>query len=126
MPPQFKNMDELNAYLSSLEQKVQNLEEQNKKLQNYLLTMGSDAQKLLPKSSLLSQNFLQRAFAIWGHNFVAQLIISIPIVCIYLFLLYTVLRNSLSLIPQSIFSIPTYAFPTSIPFSTTPFFFPTP
>lgn len=33
----------------------------------------------IPRTSLLSDSFLKRAFTIWGHNFVAGLIIAIPI-----------------------------------------------
>jgi len=33
----------------------------------------------IPQTSLLSESFLKRAFTIWGHNFVAGIIIAIPI-----------------------------------------------
>lgn len=33
----------------------------------------------LPRTSLLSSNFLARAFTIFGHQLVAQLIIAVPI-----------------------------------------------
>ena len=36
----------------------------------------------LPKTKVIAQGFLARAFAIWGHYFVAQLIISLIIVAI--------------------------------------------
>ena len=32
----------------------------------------------LPRTSLLNENFLTRAFTVWGHNFVAGIIIAIP------------------------------------------------
>jgi hypothetical protein len=32
----------------------------------------------LPNTAIISPNFLSRAFAVWGHLFVAQLIITIP------------------------------------------------
>ena len=41
----------------------------------------------VPKSWVMSPNFLERAFAIWGHYFVAQLIIAIPIYCFIYILL---------------------------------------
>ena len=42
----------------------------------------------LPDTALLSDKFLQRAFAVLGHNFVASLLISIPFyVLIFLFAL---------------------------------------
>lgn len=33
----------------------------------------------LPKSALLNKNFLARAAAVWGHNFVIGLLIAVPI-----------------------------------------------
>jgi len=36
----------------------------------------------LPNTAIISPSFLSRAFAVWGHLFVAQLIITIPIYCI--------------------------------------------
>lgn len=33
----------------------------------------------MPKTMVISDSFLKRAFAIWGHNFVGALIIFIPI-----------------------------------------------
>jgi len=35
-------------------------------------------ERLLQKSNLYNESFLTRAFAIWGHNFVASLIIVLP------------------------------------------------
>ncbi len=40
----------------------------------------------LPNSWLFSENFLKRAFAIWGHYFVANLIIGFPFVILGIFL----------------------------------------
>lgn len=99
MAPQFRNLTELTEYLGTLEGKVQTLEAENQKLRDYLATMGADAQKLLPKTSLLSTSFIQRAFAVWGHYFVAQLIISIPIICIYFLVIYAFIQNNLKLLP---------------------------
>lgn len=36
----------------------------------------------IPNIKILSPNFLTRAFAIWGHNFVASLLIGIAISCV--------------------------------------------
>lgn len=36
----------------------------------------------MPNLKMLSPNFLTRAFAIWGHNFVASLLIGIAISCV--------------------------------------------
>jgi hypothetical protein len=36
----------------------------------------------IPNSSIISPKFLSRAFTVWGHMIVAQLIVTIPIYCI--------------------------------------------
>lgn len=41
----------------------------------------------IPNSSILSDNFLARAFSIWGHYFVAQLIIGLVIGVFYLIII---------------------------------------
>jgi hypothetical protein len=99
MPPQFKNLSELNEYLGELEGKVQALEGENKKLRDYLANLGADAQKLLPKTNLFSPSFIQRAFAVWGHYFVAQLMITVPLLCIYFIVIFAFLQNNLKLLP---------------------------
>ncbi len=40
----------------------------------------------LPNIKLIAPNFLTRAFAVWGHNFVASLLISIGFSCIFVIL----------------------------------------
>jgi hypothetical protein len=40
----------------------------------------------LPNIKLISPNFLARAFAVWGHFFVANLLISIAISCLFVIL----------------------------------------
>ncbi len=35
-----------------------------------------------PNIKMLSPNFLTRAFAVWGHNFVASLLIGIVVSCV--------------------------------------------
>ncbi|PKN88614.1 MAG: hypothetical protein CVU45_07780 [Chloroflexi bacterium HGW-Chloroflexi-7] len=35
-----------------------------------------------PNIKMLSPNFLTRAFAVWGHNFVASLLIGIALSCV--------------------------------------------
>jgi hypothetical protein len=106
MSPHFGNMNELTAYLEALENRVlslerekQALQDQKETLNHYIQELGGDAQKLLPKTSLLAPNFLQRAFAVWGHYFVAQMIISIPLACIYFIIVYLLLQQGVSIIP---------------------------
>jgi hypothetical protein len=93
MPPQFNNMNELIGYLGALEDRVKTLESQNESLKQYLTGLEGDAKKALPKTGLLSTSFFYRAFTVWGHYFVAQFIISIPIACIYFVFLYKLLRQ---------------------------------
>ena len=40
---------------------------------------SQDLATKLPNTALISPSFMSRAFAVWGHYFVAQLIIAIPI-----------------------------------------------
>jgi len=40
----------------------------------------------VPNIKLLSPNFLARAFAVWGHFFVANFLISIAISCLFVIL----------------------------------------
>lgn len=104
MSPQFNNMNELYTYLESLENRIHTLENENLALQGqkeslnrYIKELGGDAQKMLPKTSLLAPNFLQRAFAVWGHYFVAQLIISIPLTCISAIVTYLLMKQGIYL-----------------------------
>jgi len=32
----------------------------------------------MPRTNVISETFLKRAFAVWGHSFVASLIIAVP------------------------------------------------
>lgn len=41
----------------------------------------------LPETWLLSPNLLKRAFGVYGHNWLASLLISIPFICLYLMLM---------------------------------------
>ncbi|HSQ27009.1 MAG TPA: hypothetical protein VLM80_07775 [Anaerolineales bacterium] len=53
----------------------------------------------LPQTNLISPNFLTRAFAVWGHYFVSNLILGIIFGCIGMAIgaiLFTVLGLSLS------------------------------
>ena len=62
--------------ISNLVARVQQLEQQ------VLLEPGKD----ISKSGLTSKNFLTRAFSVWGHFFVANLLIGIGISCLFVVL----------------------------------------
>jgi hypothetical protein len=92
MSPQFRNIDELVAYLGTLENRIQLLEEENKKLlakpASKAIVDGKTVAKYvsrsLPQSNILSPSFLKRAFAVWGHFFVANLIIGVIVGVAYM------------------------------------------
>lgn len=58
--PKFKNTEELEQYLEQLERKVDRIYGEEK----------------LPRSSLFSDNFIERSFAVWAHYLVANLVIT--------------------------------------------------
>ncbi len=95
MIQQFRNMEELTTYLTTLEGRVNALETENKRLLVDLAdrdrrTGGSS----LPRTNLVSPNFLTRAFAVWGHFFVVNLMISAVVTIIYLCLVFALLGPS--------------------------------
>ena len=71
----------------------------NETLDNYIKNLSGDASKMLPKTGLISPSFIQCAFMVWGHYFAAQLIISVPIVCIYLIIVIVMVQQGISNIP---------------------------
>ena len=82
MSPQFNNMNELTSYLDSMEKKVRTLESQNDFLKQSLGRLEEEANKMLPRTGLLSRIYFRRAFAVWGHYFVANFIIGLIIIII--------------------------------------------
>jgi hypothetical protein len=102
MSPSFRNLDELKDYLAQLENRVKALETENSSLKNALrrlrqngeMTFKSKADRL-PDTALLSDSFIWRALAVWGHYFVAQIIIGIPFFLCYLILMITVLSENI-------------------------------
>jgi hypothetical protein len=111
MLQKFKSLDELVQYLATLEERVQYLEEENHRLRSLpvpapapqgLSTTSVDERTIakmvasfLPLTNIVHPSFLKRAFAIWGHFFVANFIISIPFTILYFCLLTLALRGSL-------------------------------
>jgi hypothetical protein len=65
---------ELYDKIHALESQVNALEKQVRQQDSLIQTFKSAAAGL-PLTNLLSHNFLIRAFAVWGHYFVAQLVI---------------------------------------------------
>lgn len=101
----FTSISQLTVYLTGLEARLDKLEYENESLrddinrakqENLELRQSmpqpqmdideKDARKLLralPETGLLSRSFITRAFTVWGHYFVAQLIISLGIFAVY-------------------------------------------
>ncbi len=106
MLQQFKSMNELVEYLGRLEERLKCLEEENHKLRAAPSdrnnvdenTIARYVARLLPQTNILHPNFLKRAFAVWGHFFVANLIIGITFgiiyACLMTILFSSLLRNS--------------------------------
>lgn len=105
MVQQFKNMNELVEYLGTMEQRIKFLEAENHRLLSAPVpastnsvdekTIAKYVATFLPLTDLVHPSFLRRAFAVWGHYFVAQLIISIPLMVIYFCLLASIFNRSL-------------------------------
>jgi len=54
------------------------------RLQQLEMQAAANRQSAVPQNlKMLSPNFLTRAFAIWGHNFVASLLIGIAVSCLF-------------------------------------------
>jgi hypothetical protein len=86
--------DSWREYVTALENRLQQLEARLQEFETKLPEQPDALEALpegLPDTQLLSTNFLRRAFAIWGHMIVAQLIITVPFYC--LFFLMGILSN---------------------------------
>jgi hypothetical protein len=107
MLQQFKNINDLADYLGNLEERLKNLESENEKLQAIASpreivneeTIERVVLDYLPDTNLIDPSFLKRAFAVWGHFFVANLIIGIVVgiayACLMMVLFGTMFGNIL-------------------------------
>ena len=96
----FQSLQQLTAYLEGQNQRISALEEENKKLMTFIASrlvhkedILETVEEVLPKTGVISPRFMKRAFSIWGHYFVAQLIIGAGIGLAYL--VFTLVLNSL-------------------------------
>ncbi|MBL8078396.1 MAG: hypothetical protein JNM55_10580 [Anaerolineales bacterium] len=72
-------------YVMSLERRIMQLEnqvQQFEKLATQQQSIITTLSNKLPNTSLLSPSFLARAFTVWGHAIVAQLMVTIPLYCL--------------------------------------------
>jgi hypothetical protein len=85
--PEFKTREDLTDYLTRQEQRIQNLEQANVELIGEIKKrfihkdelpeiISNTIPNTIPNTGLLSRSFIKRAFSVWGHFFVAQLIIA--------------------------------------------------
>lgn len=102
----FSSMQELTTYLSVLENRILSLEKDNRDLKdavnevsNEILINRRRSSSRLPQTKLLNTSFLSRAFAVWGHFFVANLFVSIVFSVIYFFIVIVLLGNLVSNFP---------------------------
>ncbi len=91
--PQFNNLTELNNYLNGLDKRIAALESEEKVIKGAINDLGNENYFRLPRTGLLSHNFLWRAFTIWGHYFVAQLILGLFFGLIYLFIFLLIISR---------------------------------
>lgn len=117
MSQQFKSMTELTEYLANLEERIIILEEEKREIKKRI------AKEEKPKTNLLSNNFLKRAFAVWGHFFTAHLIVTVIFGSIYFCFVVILLNQMIGSIIQipEITLTPAYLLaPTPIPYYLTP------
>ncbi len=103
-PASFSNMTEMLSYLNNMENRIIALESENRILKERTdtanrsdrLAFQQEIDRYLPRTNILSSSFISRAFAIWGHYFVAQLVIGVGMAFIYLIIAVVILGMSRS------------------------------
>jgi hypothetical protein len=91
MTQQIISMDEFVDHLSVLEQRIDKLEIENTRLLSLSLAntnvngnvISKYVERELPKTNIISHNFLKRSFSVWGHFFIANLLIGIAVGIFY-------------------------------------------
>ncbi len=84
-PTQFRTQTELIEYLGAMERRVATLEQENEHQQQAIDGLyherpaAADPPQDLPDTDLLSKSYLARAFAVFGHELVASLVIAIGV-----------------------------------------------
>jgi hypothetical protein len=96
--PDINNLNDLNDYLSLLEERIVLLEQEDRTIQGAINEVNHNLQTHnqpanLPATGLLSRNFFTRAFTVWGHYFVASFIIGLVVAFIYMILFVFIFGN---------------------------------
>ena len=96
--PDIKNLNDLNDYLTVLEERIAFLEQEDRTIKGAINEVNHNLQYNnqpadLPATRLLSRNFFTRAFTVWGHYFVASFIIGLVVAFIYMILFVFILGN---------------------------------
>jgi hypothetical protein len=94
------NLTELSEYIENQESRIASLEteitELKESIKNIIAHHNDIAHFIddeLPDTDLLSRDFLKRAFAVWGHYFIAQLIIGVIFGIGYFLIVITLLNT---------------------------------
>jgi hypothetical protein len=98
-----EDLDELVDHVSKLEWRVKELEGENGKLRSWVLDNSRQERRELaryvdqavPQTNIISPNFFKRAFAVWGHFVITNVIIGVTIAIVYFVLVGTSLGPTL-------------------------------
>ncbi|MCK7505716.1 MAG: hypothetical protein MZV70_17635 [Desulfobacterales bacterium] len=101
-------MNDLVEYLGKLEERVNALEAENANLRSIVPAKESVDGNIiaryvsnsLPQTDIINHSFLRRAFAVYGHFFVANLIVSAVVFLIYLCLMAVLFGSALEVCPE--------------------------
>ncbi len=99
--PDIKNLNDLNDYLTTLEERIAVLEQEDRTIKGAINEVNHNLQTNnqpanLPPTGLLSHNFFTRAFTVWGHYIVASLIIGLILSFVYLVVTVEILGSSIN------------------------------
>jgi hypothetical protein len=102
MDSQYYGNDDLQNIIAEQEKRISALEQANAALiaevKKRFVSKNEFTQsmnEIAPRTGLSSPDFIKRAFSVWGHNFVASLIINIVFGVIYFVIVVLILGKTL-------------------------------
>ena len=109
MSEQIISMNELIEHLGVLEGRINRLEAENTQLRSAALSntnvdgnvIAKYVARALPQTNIINRNFLKRAFTVWGHFFVANLIIGVTVGICYACLMMTLFGSVFNTLLQN-------------------------